>query len=63
MPFKLIYKYYSYISYKKDLNLCSKLRTVEELFSKLKELMTICQQNLYHTQKLQKQACNKGIKP
>ena len=25
--------------------------------------MTICQQNLYHAQKLQKQAYNKGVKP
>ena len=25
--------------------------------------MTICRKNLYHTQKLQKQAHNKGVKP
>ena len=33
--FELNYKYYPYVFYKKDLNLCSKLRTAEELSSKL----------------------------
>ena len=36
---------------------------MEELSSKLQELMTICQQNLYHVQELQKRGHNKGVKP
>ena len=35
---------------------------MKELFSKLQELITVYQQNLYHEQDLQKQAHNKGVK-
>ena len=54
MPFELNCKYYLRVFYKEDLNLRSKLKTAEKRFSKLQELMTVCQQNLHHTQKLQK---------
>ena len=63
--FKLNCGYHLCVSYKEKeiLNPCSKSKTVEELFSELRKLMIVCQQNLYHTQKLQKQAHNNSVKP
>ena len=43
ISFKLNCEYHPYVSYEKDLDLCSKSRTAKELFSKLQELMTVCQ--------------------
>ena len=40
--FKLNYKYYLYVSYKKDFDLQSKSRIAKEFSSKLEELMTMC---------------------
>ena len=60
--FKLNCGYHPWVFYKEDINPCSKSRTAKKLSSKLWELITVCQQNLYHTQKLQKRAHNKGIK-
>ena len=62
-PFKLNYGYHSRVSYEEDLDPRSKSRTAEELSSKLRELITVCQQNLHHAQKLQKRGHNKGVKP
>ena len=62
MPFEFNCGYHSWGSYKEDFDPRSKSRTAEELSSKLQELITVCQQNLYHAQKLQKQAQNKGVK-
>ena len=62
-PFELNCGYHPRVSYKEDLDLCSKSRTVEELSSELQELMTVCQQNLHHPQELQKQAHDKGVTP
>ena len=62
-PFELNCGYHFHVSYKEDLDLRSKSRTAEELFSKLRELMTVCQQNLHHAQELQKWGHNKGVKP
>ena len=61
-PFKLNCGYHLCVSYKEDLDPRSKSRTAEELSSDLRELMTVCQQNLHHAQKLQKQAHNKDVK-
>ena len=36
---------------------------MEKLSFELQDLITVYQQNLYHAQKLKKQAYNKGIKP
>ena len=63
MPFKLNCGYHPQVFYEKDLNPRSKLKTAEELSFELRELMTICEQNLHHAQKLQKQGHNKGVKP
>ena len=61
--FELNGGYYPWVFYKKDLDPCSKSKTAEKLSSELQNLMAVCQQNLYHAQKLQKQAHNKGVKP
>ena len=47
-PFELNCGYHPRISYEEDLNPRSKSRIVEELFSKLQELMIVCQHNLHH---------------
>ena len=60
--FELNCRYHPRVSYKEDFNPCSKSRTAEELSSKLREFMTVCQQILHHAQKLQKRAHNKGVK-
>ena len=62
-PFKPNCSYHLYVSFDKDTNPCSQLKTAEELSSKLRELMTVYQKNLQHAQELQKQAYNKGVKP
>ena len=60
--FELNCRYYFHIFYKEDLDPCLKLKIAKKLSFELQELMTMCQQNLYHAQKLQKQAHNKGVK-
>ena len=62
-PFELNCGYYLRVSYEEDLDPRSKSRTAEDLSSKLRELMTVYQQNFHHAQKLQKRAHNKGVKP
>ena len=51
-PFELNCRYHPWVSYKKDLDLCSNSKTAEELSSKLQNLMAVCQQNLHHAQEL-----------
>ena len=63
MPFELNYGYYLWMSYKEEVNSRSKSKSANKLSAELKELMIICQENFHHTQKLQKQAHNKGVKP
>ena len=61
--FKLNYSYYLCVFFEEDTNLCSKLKTAKELSSKLKKLITIYQENIYHAQELKKQAYDKDVKP
>ena len=62
--FELNYGYYSlWMSYKEDIGLRSKSKLADELSAKLWELITVCQENLHHAQKLQKQVHNKNVKP
>ena len=61
MPFELNFGYYLCISFKKDINSHSQLKTANKLLTEIRELMTICRKNLHHAQKLQKQAPNKNI--
>ena len=49
--------------YKDDANSYSKLKSVDKLSAEVKKLMIVYHENLYHAQKLQKQAYNKGVKP
>ena len=60
--FELNCGYHLCFSYKENLDPRSKSRTAEELSSELQELIIVCQQNLHHTQKLQKRDHNKGVK-
>ena len=54
--------YHIKIFYKKNINLCSKYKSLDKSLVKLQELITICHKNIYHTQKCQQQANNKGVK-
>ena len=62
-PFELNCGYHPHVFYEKNLDSCSKSKTVEELSFELRNLMAVCQQNLHHTQELQKQAHDKEVKP
>ena len=63
IPFELNYKYHLCVFYEENLDLRSKSRIAEKLSSELQEFMIVCQQNLYHVQKLQKRGRNKRVKP
>ena len=63
MPFKLHCGYYPRLSFEDDTNLYFQLKTTNKLLTELQELMTVCQKNLSHAQKLQKRAQDKGLKP
>ena len=62
-PFDLNCGYHSRISYKEEVNLRSKSKSADKLSVELKELMIVCRENLHYTQKLQKRAHDKGVKP
>ena len=62
MPFKLNYYYYLQMSYRKKVNPHSKSKLVDKLSAELRELIIVCQKNLYHIQELQKRAQDKGVK-
>ena len=62
-PFELNCGYYPCVSFEKDTNPRSRLKTADKLLAELRELINVCQKNLYHAQEFQKQAHNKGIKP
>ena len=51
-PLELNCGYYPCIFFEKDTNPCSQSKTAKELSSKLRELMTVCWNNLHHAQKL-----------
>ena len=61
--FELNYGYHLWMLYKEKVNLRSQSKSVDELSEELRELMIVCQKNLYHAQKLQKQAHDKRDKP
>ena len=52
-PFKLNCEYDLWMSYKDDIDPCSKSRSADKLSAKLRELMIICQKNLHHAQEFQ----------
>ena len=62
-PFELNCSYHLCVFFEKNTDLCFQLKSADELSAELRDLMTICRENLYHAQKLQKQAHNKSVKP
>ena len=61
--FELNYIYHPYVSYKKNVDLCSKFILVVNLANNIRELMTVCWEKLQHAQDLWIQAHKKGTKP
>ena len=51
-PFKLNCRYHSWVFYKVNIDPLSNSKLADKLSAKLQELMTVCQENLHHTQKL-----------
>ena len=62
-PFELNCGYHLCVFYKEDINPCSQSKSADNLANELRELMTVCQENLHHAQDLQNQAHNKVTKP
>ena len=62
MPFELNYGYHFWMSYKENIDPYSKSKLADKLLVEILKLMTVCQENLHHAQKLQKQAHNKNVK-
>ena len=62
-PFELNCGYNPRMSYEEEVDPCSKSKSVDELSAELRKPMFVCRENLHHTQKLQKQAHDKGVKP
>ena len=63
MPFKLNCSYHPRMLYEEDVDLCSQSKSADELSAELRKLMIVCRKNLYHAQKLQKRAHDKGVRP
>ena len=61
--FELNCEYHLCVFYKEDINPRFKFKPVDEFFVELQKLMTICQENFYHAQELQKEAHDHGVKP
>ena len=61
--FELNCGYHPRVSYKEDVDPGSRSKAADELTKELRNLITICRENLKHTQKLQKRDYNKGTKP
>lgn len=47
MFFKLNYGYYFWISYKKNINFCSKVKSTNNLLARLKKLRIVNNKNFY----------------
>ncbi len=62
-PFELNCGYHLRASYKEDIDLRSQSKSADELATKVRELMTICRENLQHAQELQKRYHDKYAKP
>ena len=63
MPFELNCGYHLCVSFEEDTDPRSQSKSADELSAELRDLMTVCRENLHHAQKLQKQAHNKNVKP
>ena len=61
--FELNCGYHPRISFDENTDPRSRSRLADKISVKLRDLMTVCQKNFYHTQEFQKRAHNKGVKP
>ena len=50
-PFELNYGYHSWMLYKKEVDPCSQSKSTNEVLERLRELMIVYCENLYHAQK------------
>ena len=62
-PFELNYGFYPRVFFEDNVEPCSRSCSANELAKELRELINICQQNLFHAQELQKRAHDKNVKP
>lgn len=62
MSGELNYRYSSHVFYKKNIDLCSKSKSIHDLSIEFWKKITMYKKNLYFTQEHQKQAYNKAIK-
>ena len=62
-PFELNCGYDPCVSFEEDTNPRSQSKSADELSAELRDLMTVCRENLHHAQELQKRAHDKGVKP
>ena len=53
--------YHLFVTYKKNVNLRSRSKEINELTKELRNLMAICKKHLQYTKKLQKQVHNKKL--
>lgn len=60
---ELNYGYHPCVFFEDEVNLCSKSGFADIMAKELRELMSICQQNLLYTQEPQKQVHSKVVKP
>ena len=51
------------VSYKKDVDPCSRSKTADQLATELQTLISVCRKNLQYTQELQKHYYDKHAKP
>ena len=63
IPFELNCGYYPQMSYEEEFDSHSKSKSEDKLSVELRELIISCHMNFHYTQKLQKRAHNKGVKP
>ena len=61
--FELNCGYHPYVFFEENTNPRSQSKSANELSAELQDLVTICRENLHHTQELQKRAHNKDVKP
>lgn len=61
--FQLNSKYNPYIFFDKEVDPRSKSLAAETLVLELNNWMTICQQNLFHVQEIQRKSYHKSVKP
>ena len=62
-PFELNCDFHPQVSYKKNVNPCSKLKVANKLAVKLRNLMFVYRKNLQYAQELQKRYHDKHTKP